>query len=187
MNPRAAVTLPSPIGELLLVSDGAALVALRFADAHRGEPTPRAAEDPVIGRAAAQLREYFAGARTRFELALRPRGRRSSGASGTSCADPVRRDRRATARSPVGSASPGAARAVGRANGRNPIPVIVPCHRVIGADGSLTGFGGGLATKRALLDLEHGASSLGVADGAQAVVPRSPAAMRAAMSLDSAR
>ena len=58
---------------------------------------------------------------------------------------------------------PGAARAVGRANGRNPIPVIVPCHRVIGADGSLTGFGGGIACKRALLDLERGALALGVA------------------------
>ena len=162
MSTNAAATLSTPIGELLLVSDGAALVALRFDDARRGEPTPGGAEDPLIGRASGQLREYFAGERSSFDLPLRPAGtpfeqrvwdelRRIPYGETTSYGEIAAR---------IGE--PAAARAVGRANGRNPIPVIVPCHRVIGADGSLTGFGGGLACKRALLDLERGALSLGV-------------------------
>ena len=162
MSTNAAATLSTPIGELLLVSDGAALVALRFDDARRGEPTPGGAEAPLIGRASGQLREYFAGERSSFDLPLRPAGtpfeqrvwdelRRIPYGETTSYGEIAAR---------IGE--PAAARAVGRANGRNPIPVIVPCHRVIGADGSLTGFGGGLACKRALLDLERGALSLGV-------------------------
>jgi methylated-DNA-[protein]-cysteine S-methyltransferase len=163
MSPRAAATLSTPIGDLLLVSDGEALVALQFDDDRRGAPTPGAERDPVIREAGAQLQGYFAGERTVFDLPLR--------ASGTPFEQRVWEMLRAI---PYGETTsygalaaqlgePGAARAVGRANGRNPIPVIVPCHRVIGADGSLTGFGGGLACKRALLDLERGALSLGVA------------------------
>ena len=162
MSPRAAVTLTTPIGDLLLVSDGEALLALQFDDERRGDPTPGGDEDPVLARACAQLREYFAGERTTFDLPLRP--------SGTPFEQRVWD---ALRRIPYGETTsygaiaaalgePGAARAVGRANGRNPIPVIVPCHRVIGADGSLTGFGGGLACKRALLDLERGALALRV-------------------------
>lgn len=157
-----AATVSTPIGELLLVSDGSGLVALRFDDARRGDPTPGGERDPVIRAAAAQLRGYFAGERTTFDLPLRPAGTPFE-----------QRVWDALRRIPYGETTtygviagrigePGAARAVGRANGRNPIPVIVPCHRVIGADGSLTGFGGGLACKRALLDLERGALSLGV-------------------------
>jgi methylated-DNA-[protein]-cysteine S-methyltransferase len=162
MTTRAA-TLTSPIGELLLVSDGAALTAVRFDDARRGRPTPDGADDPVIAEAAAQLRAYFAGERTAFDLPLR--------AAGTPFEQTVWDELRQI---PYGETTsygelaarvgePSAARAVGRANGRNPIPIIVPCHRVIGADGSLTGFGGGLETKRALLDLERGALSFSLA------------------------
>lgn len=155
-----AATLPTPIGELLLVSDGTGLIALEFDDDRRGAPTPGGDGDPVIRAAALQLREYFAGARTTFDVPLRPAGTPFE-----------RRVWDALREIPYGETTsygalaarigePGAARAVGRANGRNPLPVIVPCHRVIGADGSLTGFGGGLACKRALLDLERGALSL---------------------------
>lgn len=162
MSPRAA-TFTSPIGELLLVSDGEALTAVQFDDARRGAPTPDGAADPVIAEAADQLRAYFAGTRTTFDLPLR--------AAGTPFEQGVWQALQAI---PYGETTsygelaaqlgePGAARAVGRANGRNPIPIIVPCHRVIGADGSLTGFGGGLACKRALLDLERGALSLSLA------------------------
>lgn len=163
MSTHAAATLPTPIGELLLVSDGDALVALRFDDERRGAPTAGAERDPVIRSASAQLRAYFGGERTTFDLPLRPGGTPFE-----------RRVWDALREIPYGETTsygalaarigePGAARAVGRANGRNPIPVIVPCHRVIGADGSLTGFGGGIACKRALLDLERGALALGVA------------------------
>lgn len=157
----SAATLSTPIGELLLMSDGAGLVALQFDDARRGAPTPGGEADPVIVRASAQLREYFAGERRTFDLPLH--------AAGTPFEQRVWDELRQI---PYGETTsygeiagrigePAAARAVGRANGRNPIPVIVPCHRVVGADGSLTGFGGGLACKRVLLDLERGAPSPG--------------------------
>ena len=163
MSDRIASTLPTPIGELLLVGDGEALTAVEFDDARRGSPTPGGAGDSVIEEAAAQLRAYFAGTRTTFDLPLR--------AAGTPFEQAVWEELR---RIPYGETTsygelaarvgePTAARAVGRANGRNPLPIIVPCHRVIGADGSLTGFGGGLECKRALLDLERGALSLPLA------------------------
>jgi methylated-DNA-[protein]-cysteine S-methyltransferase len=163
MSRRAAATLTTPIGELLLVSDGEALTAVQFDDGRRGSPTPDGGGDPVLVEASAQLRAYFAGERTAFDLPLR--------AAGTPFEHGVWDELR---RIPYGETTsygelaarvgePSAARAVGRANGRNPIPIIVPCHRVIGADGSLTGFGGGLECKRALLDLESGALSLRLA------------------------
>ena len=160
MSTRTAATLATPIGELLLVSDGEALTGVQFDDARRGRPTPGGGGDPVLREASAQLAAYFAGERTTFDLPLR--------ATGTPFERAVWDELQ---RIPYGETTsygelaarvgePSAARAVGRANGRNPIPIIVPCHRVIGADGSLTGFGGGLQCKRALLDLERGALSL---------------------------
>jgi methylated-DNA-[protein]-cysteine S-methyltransferase len=106
---------------------------------------------PVVGDARAQLAAYFAGERTAFDLPLAMRGtafnlrvwaelRGIPYGETASYADVARR-----------LGSPGAARAVGAANARNPIPIIVPCHRVVGADGSLTGFGGGIERKRWLL------------------------------------
>ncbi len=163
MSTPAAATLSTPIGEVLLLSDDDALVALRFDDERRGAPTAGGERDPVLRSASAQLREYFAGERTAFDLSLRPQGtpferRVWDALRGIPYGETTSYGALAAA-----LGEPGAARAVGRANGRNPIPVIVPCHRVIGADGSLTGFGGGLACKRALLDLERGALPLGVA------------------------
>jgi methylated-DNA-[protein]-cysteine S-methyltransferase len=149
-------SVDSPIGELLLTGDGHALTGLWMQDAGR----PRRPEagwrraPAAFAEAARQLHEYFARERTAFELALAPAG------------TPFQLRVWAALREiPYGQTTsygeladrlgqPGAARAVGLANGRNPIAVIVPCHRVIGADGSLTGFGGGLGRKRALLDLE---------------------------------
>ena len=117
---RAAATVPTPIGELLLVSDGDALVALRFDDERRGAPTAGADRDPVIRSASAQLRAYFAGERTAFDVPLRPGGTPFE-----------RRVWDALREIPYGETTsygaiaarigePGAARAVGRANGRNP-------------------------------------------------------------------
>ena len=155
-QPPLYTTVESPIGELLLAGDGAALNELHMHGA------PRALEIAAEGRrdhagfreARDQLGEYFAGTRRRFELALQPAGsvyqRRvwkqleQIGFGETiTYAELARR---------VGRT--GSARAVGAANGRNPISIIIPCHRVIGADGTLTGYSGGIRRKRTLLELE---------------------------------
>ena len=111
-------------------------------------------DSPVLQAAEAQLREYFAGERRAFDLPLAPRG------------TPFQLQVwQALARIPYGSTvsyaqlakavgNPEAMRAVGAANGRNPLPIVLPCHRVIGADGALVGFGGGLPVKQQLLRLE---------------------------------
>lgn len=120
-------------------------------------------QDPVLDEAARQLEEYFAGSRQAFDLPLDLRASETS---------EFERDTwLALATIPYGETisyatqadrigRTGAFRAVGATNGRNPLPIVLPCHRVIGADGSLVGFGGGLALKRALLDLESGVQQL---------------------------
>jgi methylated-DNA-[protein]-cysteine S-methyltransferase len=146
------VRVRSPIGTLRLYAAIDQLVGLYLPD----RPAPDAVEGPsrVLGEAAAQLAEYFAGRRREFSLALAP--------SGTGFQQQVWE---ALMRIPYGETRsyaelaralgrPAAPRAVGAANGRNPISIIVPCHRLIGADGSLTGYGGGLPAKRWLLDHE---------------------------------
>jgi len=146
--------LSTPIGTLRLVSDGAALVAIEFEHRHGQSTGDFERSDPVLDRVATQLREYFSGRRQRFDLPLAPRGtafQRSVWAALEriphgqlrSYGDIARAIRRPTA-----------ARAVGAANRRNPLPIVVPCHRVVGSDGSLTGFAGGLEVKRRLLELE---------------------------------
>lgn len=156
-------TIDSPIGELLLVGDGQALHGLSMQDG----PRPVAldarwdrapAEFDAVAR---QLEQYFSGARTSFDVPLALRG---SGFQlrvwqeltaipyGTTLSYGAIAQR-------LGTVS---ARAVGRANGSNPVSVIVPCHRVIGASGTLTGYGGGLERKRWLLDLEAGRAQLAV-------------------------
>jgi len=151
--------LSTPIGDLVLHVAGGALTAIDFGHQSAVHDAPRAAdfEDPVVARAARELDEYFAGRRTTFDVPLAPQGTAFQ-----------QRVWKALLGIPYGRTvsygeiarrigQPTAVRAVGLANGRNPIPILIPCHRVIGADGSLTGFGGGLPIKRALLALEHAA------------------------------
>ncbi|MDP3236224.1 MAG: methylated-DNA--[protein]-cysteine S-methyltransferase [Myxococcales bacterium] len=159
------LTRPSPIGELTLVATDAALVGL-FMEAHASEPLIAEAEagrTPVLKTVSAQLDDYFAGRRERFDVPLAPRGT----AFQTSVWAVLQRIPFGVTWSYAQVARalgrPKAVRAVGAANGRNPISLIIPCHRVIGADGSLTGYGGGLPRKRWLLahektelSLEHG-------------------------------
>jgi methylated-DNA-[protein]-cysteine S-methyltransferase len=148
----------SPIGHLLLTADGDALTGL-----YMGTPSKQPALDDawqeqpsagVLTETARQLKEYFAGSRRSFDLPLRM--------AGTEFQQRVWRE---LTKIPFGETwsygqlakrigNSNASRAVGLANGRNPIAVIVPCHRVIGADGSLTGFGGGLPRKQWLLSHE---------------------------------
>lgn len=160
-------TLESPIGQLLLVGDGQALQRLHMQDGRKRlkiDPRWEHAEE-AFAEPCRQLREYFDGGRREFELALGLRGnefelRVWDALLGIPYGDTASYSQIAEA---IGQ--PGAARAVGVANARNPIAVIVPCHRVIGANGALTGYGGGLERKRLLLDLEAGVLSLTAATG----------------------
>lgn len=148
--------LTTPIGELLLAGSEAGLSVIGFPEGKmRRDPDPDwiFSEQP-FAEARRQLTEYFAGKRQSFDLNLQPTGtefqldvlrelQKIPYGTTASYADIARRIGR-----------PKAVRAVGAANGRNPLPVIIPCHRVIGSGGQLTGFGGGLPTKEALLRLE---------------------------------
>jgi len=150
--------IDSPVGRLLLAGDRRSLIHVCFQSGPRPF-RPQAgwiAEAAPFRTAVAQLEEYFAGERRTFDLALAPRGTEFQ-----------QRVWQALREIPYGNTisygelarrigKPSAPRAVGLANGANPLPIIVPCHRVIGTDGSLTGFGGGLPIKRRLLALEGG-------------------------------
>ncbi|RDS79815.1 methylated-DNA--[protein]-cysteine S-methyltransferase [Dyella monticola] len=148
--------MSTPIGSLLLAADASGLREVWFETGkHRRAPDPAWKHDPSkLTFARTQLDEYFAGTRKHFKLPLHPLG--------TSFQVTVWQ---ALAKIPYGTTisygelarrigQPQAMRAVGAANGRNPLPIVLPCHRVIGSNGSLTGFGGGLPTKRFLLAME---------------------------------
>jgi methylated-DNA-[protein]-cysteine S-methyltransferase len=145
-------SIETPLGTLWLDADGEGLTSVAF-DGVAGARS----DDPLLREAEAQLRAYFAGELTRFDLPLSPHGTEFQ-----------RRVWEAVARVPYGSTTtysavaaaagrPSACRAAGAANGRNPLAIVIPCHRVVGASGALTGYGGGLERKRALLDLESAA------------------------------
>ncbi len=110
--------------------------------------------DPVLEACARQLRDYFAGTRDHFQLPLEPRGTDFQRAVWAALSAIPHGELRSYRDIAMAIDRPTAVRAVGAANGRNPLPVVVPCHRVIGSDGSLTGFAGGLGIKRQLLELE---------------------------------
>lgn len=156
MTPLVHMLMDSPIGTLTLVADGAGLCSIDFPPP--ASPPPgvawRDGDGGVLADARSQLEEYFAGTRRDFDLRLSPHG-----------TDFQRQVWAALAAIPYGRTwsyrdiahrigRPTATRAVGAANGRNPLPIVVPCHRVIGANGTLTGFGGGLPIKAFLLRLE---------------------------------
>lgn len=164
----------TPIGRLTLIASEDALVAVRF-EAHHPllalHQAPATAvqsgEHAVLARAEGELLEHFTGARKRFSVPLAPRG--------TPFQERVWRgllaipygETRSYGELAAAIGKPTASRAVGAANGRNPLAIFVPCHRVIGASGALTGFAGGHEAKKFLLELEQG----GVA-GRRGRVPR---------------
>jgi methylated-DNA-[protein]-cysteine S-methyltransferase len=152
--PMTHAVIPSPIGPLTAVREDGVLVALWMGS----EPDPETLgprDDAGFADVREQLAQYFSGNRTSFDLALRASGNPLQLAvwqlisaipyGATRTYGELARD--------LGDRS--LAQAVGAACGRNPLPIVVPCHRVVGADGSLVGFGGGLDRKRFLLDLEH--------------------------------
>jgi methylated-DNA-[protein]-cysteine S-methyltransferase len=150
--------ISSPVGLLTLVANEEALVAIlwekddparvRLAPA---VPNPR---HPVLRETERQLAEYFAGQRTIFDLPLAPAGTPFQQRIWAGLLKIPYGKTRSYSELAAAAGSPKAARATGHANGRNPISIVIPCHRAIGADGSLTGFAGGLATKATLLELE---------------------------------
>jgi methylated-DNA-[protein]-cysteine S-methyltransferase len=158
MNASHRGRLESPIGTIeVVVNEDGAVVSVSFVD----ETMPGAGETGhACSRAVRQLEEYFQNERRRFELELEPEGTEFEYGVWS-----------AVQRIPFGATDtygeiarrlgePGAARAVGHANARNPIAIIVPCHRVIGSDGDLTGYAGGLDRKKWLLDMESGQARL---------------------------
>ena len=147
-------TFESPLGELILIGDEQALRAIHLPGRHARRREWSEAAEPFAA-AAEQLEQYFAGERSEFELALEPRGGSPFEHSVWEriAAIPYgQTDSYGAIARAIGH--PEQARAVGAATGRNPLAIVVPCHRVIGSDGSLTGYAGGLAAKRTLLELE---------------------------------
>lgn len=148
-------TMASPVGELLLTCSGGELTGLYMPVELHGPPPGMARDDNAFASARRQLAEYFAGDRREFDLPVAPPGtpfqqlvwaelRRIGYGETTTYAELAARIGRPTA-----------IRAAGAANGANPVSIIIPCHRVIGSNGSLTGYGGGLEAKRILLELER--------------------------------
>ena len=154
-------TMPTPLGPLRLMATDQGLRGIYFED-HKGAPEapfPNAPEHPVLRQAVLQLEEYFTGRRQQFELPL--------DAVGTAFQQRVWNQLRDI---PFGVTAtygelaqrlevPKASRAVGAANGRNPLSIVVPCHRVVGRNGKLTGYAGGLSAKEWLLQHERAAGS----------------------------
>ena len=169
-------TMDSPVGELRIVAGPGGITAIEFLGPVPGPASARSSmrraaavssgrpvgdrddAHPLLSEAVRQLRDYFAGDLKEFDLPMDPQGsafQRSVwdqllkiGYGTTASYGEIARRLGMTA---------AASRAVGLANGRNPIPIVIPCHRVVGADGTLTGYAGGIARKQALLDLEQGA------------------------------
>ena len=140
----------SPVGNLLLVSNTDAILRLE-----RAEPSGRSDDCPLLHKAARELDEYFAGRRRTFDLPLRTAGTAFQQAAWDALRQIPYGETRTYAQQVAAVGCPKAARAVGQANHRNPIAILIPCHRVIGSDGKLTGYGGGTDMKAFLLALEQ--------------------------------
>lgn len=149
----------SPVGPLGLVADDDALIAVLWPTEAEGrvrlaeEPAP-AADHAVLNKTARQLGEYFAGTRRDFDLPLAPSGTEFQRQVWWSLAEIPFGETSTYGKQAAAIGRPAAVRAVGAANGRNPLSIVLPCHRIVGANGKLTGFAGGLDTKRWLLDHE---------------------------------
>ena len=144
----AQIVIWSPVGPLTLTAEGPALSSIRFGDAGEG------ASSPVLEQAAAELAEYFAGKRRAFSVPLAPQGTAFQRKVWATLEKVPYGETASYGQIAAKIGNPKASRAVGMANNRNPVPILIPCHRIVGADGALVGYGGGLEVKRALLDLE---------------------------------
>ncbi|MBK5418061.1 methylated-DNA--[protein]-cysteine S-methyltransferase [Pseudomonas sp. TH31] len=151
-------TMPSPVGELKLVANGSRLAAILWENDKpnrvRLGPMTEAADNPILVRAVLQLQEYFAGTRNQFDLELDFAGTEFQKKVWQALLTIPFGETRSYSQIAEQIGNPSAVRAVGAANGKNPISIVAPCHRVIGASGKLTGFAGGLEAKELLLTLE---------------------------------
>ena len=142
----------TPVGQMALAGEGDAISRLYLP----GLPLPRLAsrETPLLARGREELLEYLAGARRDFDLPLAPQGTPFQQRVWAVLREIPYGQTRSYRELALAAGSPRGYRAVGMANHRNPIPILIPCHRAVGADGSLTGYAGGLELKRKLLELE---------------------------------
>ncbi len=142
----------TPVGQMALAGEGDAISRLYLP----GLPLPRLAsrETPLLARGREELLEYLAGSRRDFDLPLAPQGTPFQQRVWAALREIPYGQTRSYRELALAAGSPRGYRAVGMANHRNPIPILIPCHRVVGADGSLTGYAGGLELKRKLLELE---------------------------------
>jgi methylated-DNA-[protein]-cysteine S-methyltransferase len=158
-------TVMTPLGPLVLATDGDALTGAWF-DGQRYQPPmdsgwQQRADLPILRRSVAELAEYFAGRRTRFDLPLAPSGTPFQRVVWEAIASVPYGETIAYNALAARVGRPECIRAAGAATGRNPLSIVIPCHRIVGADGTLTGYAGGLDRKRALLALERaGVSAL---------------------------
>lgn len=153
-------TYQSPLGPLELVASHDGLVAVLWPDdsperVRLAGDMVEAPENDVLVQTVTQLDEYFGGTRQSFDVPLDLRGTEFQVAAWTALADIPFGETATYGEQAAWLGRPKAVRAIGAANGRNPVSIVLPCHRVVGANGSLTGFAGGLAAKRFLLDLEQ--------------------------------
>ncbi|HHX71501.1 MAG TPA: methylated-DNA--[protein]-cysteine S-methyltransferase [Clostridiales bacterium] len=147
------ILMPSPLGTLCIEEKDNAITRLLFQN--EIEPSMQTAPTPLLEEAQKQLSGYFAGERKAFSLPLAPKGTPFQQTVWQALLAIPYGETRSYAEIARAVEKPKAFRAVGMANNRNPIPILIPCHRVIGADGSLVGYGGGLSVKQALLALER--------------------------------
>ena len=146
-------TVDSPLGKITLTEQDGALIALCFTP----DAPDRMPETPLLSLAAAQLTEYFSGARHSFDLPLHPQGTAFQQQVWSALRDIPYGQTLSYAQLAARLHRPRACRAVGGANGKNPLPILIPCHRGIGADGGLGGYSCGIEKKRFLLALEQNA------------------------------
>jgi methylated-DNA-[protein]-cysteine S-methyltransferase len=152
------ITVASPVGQLKLVANGSRLAAILWENDKPGRvrlgPMSEAPDNPILVRTAAQLREYFSGTRDRFDLELDFAGTPFQQKVWAALLTIPFGETRSYSQIAEQIGNSAAVRAVGAANGKNPISIVAPCHRVIGMSGQLTGFAGGLEAKELLLTLE---------------------------------
>jgi methylated-DNA-[protein]-cysteine S-methyltransferase len=158
--------METPIGVLTVIASDKGIARILFEKEKAGEAALRTevpvaeADDEVLAAAVSQLEEYFTGTRRQFDLPLDLDGTEFQRRAWLALADVPYGETTTYGQQAERIGRPGAFRAVGAANGQNPVPIVLPCHRIIGADGSLTGFGGGLDVKRKLLDHERAQQAL---------------------------
>jgi len=146
-------TYDSPFGKITIESDGAAITSIKTAD--NIKPSGKHEADKLTDEAAKQLSEYFIGKRKNFDVPLNPKGTDFQRSVWNALQDIPHGATRSYKQIAEAIGNPKACRAVGLANNKNPIWIIIPCHRVIGTNGTLTGYGGGLKMKQKLLELER--------------------------------